>query len=106
MIKIFMLDDSGEFFWFAAETLDEAKTFARTWLPEFMEYENDDDVDEVVDRGKWRDVQDAELNRLEFIDEDNQFTTGRNDYPTFREVLDQRIARGDKFPDHFAMSMY
>jgi hypothetical protein len=105
-MKIFALKDGGETFWFAAETLDEAKTFARTWLPEFMEYENDGDVDEVVDRGDWSEASDAELTRLEFIDEDNHFTTGRNDYPTFREVLDQRIARGDKFPDHFAMSMY
>ncbi len=84
-VKIFRMDDC---MWYAAESLEAA----------VAGYEADHDCLPPDDDAN--EVSDADMDRLQFVDEDG--VTRRS----FREELTRRVAAGDVFPQIFASTEY
>ena len=81
--------------WMAGESLESVKTLYLAenagGLPE----------DEALDEP--HELNDHEMDRLRFHDDDAE---NPDDYRTFRQELNRRIANGDKFPCFFASTEY
>ena len=91
-MKIFSMNDCD---WMAAETLEEATA---VYLRDFG---GGLDADEALDQP--HEVSEAGMDRLRFHDDDAETP---EDYRTFRQELQVRMARGDKFPCFFASTEY
>lgn len=98
-IKIFKMNDCD---WWAAETLEQAKEDCVTTFGGRYPEDAEEFLDDV------REVPGGNMSKLRFVDPDESDETTASGYVerTFRQELNDRIERGEKFPQPFASTEY